>query len=55
MAEKIFEIRSDDARYHSFLREIDRGIDDMESGRELQIDEAFQKIRELRNKSRDAR
>ncbi len=28
---------------------LDRGIDDMEEGRELPLDEAFQKITELRN------
>lgn len=39
----------------SFLRKLDRGIDDMEAGRELPIGEAFQKISELRKNRRDAR
>ncbi len=34
---------------------LDRGIDDMEAKREMPIDEAFQKITELRNKRRNAR
>lgn len=29
---------------------LDRGIDDMEAGRELPLDEAFQKINELRER-----
>ena len=33
----------------SLLSMLDRGIDDMESGRELPLDEAFEKITELRN------
>lgn len=33
----------------------DKGIDDMETGRELPLDEAFEKITELRNMRRDAR
>ena len=32
----------------NLFRVLDRGIDDMEAGRELPWDEAFQKIRELR-------
>lgn len=39
----------------NLMRALDRGIDDMEAGRELQLDEAFHKIRELRNKRRNAR
>ncbi|MBD5511925.1 MAG: hypothetical protein HDR08_11855 [Lachnospiraceae bacterium] len=39
----------------TLLRTIDRGIDDMESGRELPLDEAFEKITELRNIRRNAR
>ena len=34
------------------IRMLDRGIDDMETGRELPLDEAFQKIKELRDKRR---
>ena len=37
------------------LRLLDRGIDDMEAGRVLPLEEAFEKITELRNKRRDAR
>ena len=37
------------------LRMLDRGIDDMEAGRELPLDEAFEKITELRNMRRNAR
>ncbi len=36
-------------------RTLDRGIDDMEDGRELPLDEAFDKITELRNVRRNAR
>lgn len=36
-------------------RTLDRGIDDMEAGRELPLDEAFDKITELRNVRRNAR
>ena len=34
---------------------LDRGIDDMEDGRELPLDKAMKKITELRNIRRDAR
>lgn len=34
---------------------LDRGIDDMEAGRELPLDKAIKKITELRNIRRDAR
>lgn len=37
------------------MRMLDRGIDDMEAEKELPIDEAFQKIRELRDNRRSAR
>ncbi|MCM1283776.1 MAG: hypothetical protein NC242_09115 [Roseburia sp.] len=33
---------------------LDKGIDDMEAGRELPLDEAFQKITELRDIRRNA-
>jgi hypothetical protein len=39
----------------SILRLLDRGIDDMEANRELPLDEAFQKIKELRESRRSAR
>lgn len=38
-----------------FLCMLDRGIDDMEAGRELPLDEAFKKITELRDARRNAR
>lgn len=46
-----------DAEYdkETLLRMLDRGIDDMEEGRELSLEEAFKKITELRNARRDAR
>lgn len=46
-----------DAEYdkETLLRMLDRGIDDMEEGRELSLEEAFKKITELRNVRRDAR
>lgn len=37
------------------LRMLDRGIDDMESGRELPYDKAFREIEELRESRRNAR
>ncbi|MCC8080424.1 MAG: hypothetical protein LIO80_00140 [Lachnospiraceae bacterium] len=40
--------------YNNVLRELDRGIDDMEAGRKLSLDEAFQKITELRDTRRNA-
>ena len=37
------------------LRMLDRGIDDMEAGRELPLKDAFRKITELRDARRNAR
>lgn len=34
---------------------LDRGIDDMENGRELPLEEAFEQIQALRDKRRNAR
>lgn len=39
----------------SLLQLLDRGIDDMENDRELPVEEAFEKITELRNVRRNAR
>ena len=39
----------------ALLQILDRGIDDMEAGRELPLDEAFQKITDLRDIRRNAR
>lgn len=38
----------------NLFRVLDRGIDDMEAGHELPLDEAFQKISELRDSRRSA-
>lgn len=38
----------------ALLKMLDKGIDDMEAGREMPIDEAFEKITELRNVRRNA-
>ena len=40
--------------YEKMLKMFDRGIDDMEAGRELPLTEAFVKITELRNRRRNA-
>lgn len=37
------------------MKMLDSGIDDMEAGKELPLDDAFQKIRELRDNRRRAR
>lgn len=39
----------------TLFRMLDRGIDDMEAKRELPLEEAFDKITELRNMRRNAR
>lgn len=44
-------LQKDDA----LLQILDRGIDDTEAGRELPLDEAFQKITDLRDIRRNAR
>lgn len=38
-----------------FVKIVDRGIDDMEAGRELPLREAIRKVEELRKARRDAR
>ena len=38
---------------HHFLRMLDRGIDDMEAGCELPLEDAFRKITELRDARRN--
>lgn len=40
---------------NNLINLLDRGIDDMEAERELPLEEAFQKITELRNTRRNAR
>ena len=44
----------DAANHERLLKMLDRGIDDMEAGRELPLAEAFVKITELRNRRRNA-
>lgn len=39
----------------NLFRELDKGIDDMEAGRELPLEEAFRKISELREHRRNAK
>jgi len=39
----------------NLFRELDKGIDDMEAGRELPLEEAFRKITELREQRRSAK
>ena len=39
----------------NLFRVLDRGIDDMEAGHELPLDEAFRKVSELRDSRRRAR
>ena len=39
----------------NFFHLLDRGLDDMESGHELPLDDAFKKISELRESRRNAR
>lgn len=40
--------------YDRLLKMLNRGIDDIEAGRELPLTEAFVKITELRNRRRNA-
>lgn len=44
----------DTTNHERLLKMLDRGIDDMEAGRELSLTEAFVKITELRNRRRNA-
>ena len=50
MEATIKQIQTDELSY----KMLDQGIDDMENGRELPLDEAFVKITELRNMRRSA-
>ena len=45
----------DTTNHERLLKMLDRGIDDMEAGRELPLTEAFVKISELRNRRRNAK
>ncbi len=44
----------DTTNYERLFKMLDKGIDDMEAGRELPLTEAFVKITELRNRRRNA-
>lgn len=44
----------DTTNHERLLKMLDRGIDDMEAGRELPLTEAFVKITELRYRRRNA-
>lgn len=44
----------DTTNHERLLKILDRGIDDMEAGRELPLTETFVKITELRNRRRNA-
>lgn len=45
----------EDLKAEQLLRMLDRGIEDMEMGRELPLDEAFERIADLRMIRRNAR
>ena len=50
------QINDDDGQGNeSLFKMLDRGIDDMEEARELSLNEAFQKINELRDARRKRR
>lgn len=55
MAMTVVNNLSEISEKENVLRMLDRGIDDMENGRELPLEEAFQKIKELRDNRRNAR
>lgn len=44
----------DTIKHKRLLKMLDRGIDDMETGKELPLTEAVDKITELRNRRRNA-
>lgn len=46
---------TEDEEEKMLLQQLSRGIEDMEDGRELPIDEAFNKITELRDARKKAR
>lgn len=52
---KLKEINKQEKKDRELLHILDRGIDDMEAGRELPLEEAFQKINQLRTVRRNAR
>lgn len=55
MAQTLVNQQSVKQEDSKLLRMLDRGIDDMEAGSELPIEEAFKRISELRKSRRDAR
>lgn len=48
-------VTTTDVTNDNLLSMLDQGLEDMEQGRELPLEEAFQKITELRNSQRSAR
>lgn len=52
---KLKEINKKEKEDRDLLHVLDRGIDDMEAGRELPLEDAFHKINELRTIRRNAR
>lgn len=52
---KLKEINKKEKEDRDLLHVLDRGIDDMEAGRELPLEDAFHKINELRPIRRNAR
>lgn len=56
MALKVTNVNAiDKSRTENIFGSLDRGIDDMENGRELPLEDAFLKIEELRNARRVSR
>lgn len=49
------ELSMSKSEKENLFRELDLGIDDMESGREVPLEDAFLKIEELRNATRVAK
>lgn len=49
------ELSMSKSEKENLFRELDLGIDDMESGREVPLEDAFLKIEELRNARRVAK
>lgn len=52
---KLKETNKQEKENRELFHILDRGIDDMEAGRELPLEEAFQKINQLRTVRRNAR
>ena len=48
-------LSSESKAVRNVIKMLDKGIDDMETGRELPLNEAFQQVKEMRSIRRDAR